>query len=320
MKNIFISGIIPEIAYKKLSEQHNVSINRTGKSLSKEKLIDEIRGKDALLCILSDKIDREVIESNPNLKIIANYGAGFDNIDLNAARENGIIVTNTPLVSTVSTAEFTFALILGIARRISEGERIMRTGNFNGWAPMFHLGTELKGKKIGIIGMGNIGKNVAKIANGFQMEVLYHNRSKMSEFEEKQHSAKYRSLEELLKESDIVTLHLSYHTSLYHYIGEKQLKLMKKTAFLINAARGPLVDEKALLKVLKNEEIAGAALDVFEFEPKITDGLELLDNVLLTPHIGNATIEARTQMSKVAADNILDALEGITPKNIVKIN
>lgn len=319
MKNIFISGIIPEIAFKKLSEKHNVKINRTGKSLSKEELIDGIKGQDALLCILSDKIDREVIESNPNLRIIANYGAGFDNIDLAAARENGIIVTNTPIVSTVSTAELTFALILGITRRISEGERIMRSDGFSGWAPMFHLGTELKSKKIGIIGMGNIGKNVAKIANGFQMEVLYFNRSRMSEFEEKEYSTKYRSLEDLMKESDIVTLHLSYHKSLHHFIGEEQFKLMKKSSYLINAARGPLVDEKALLKSLKSKDIAGAALDVFEFEPKLTKGLELLDNVLLTPHIGNATIEARTEMSSLAAENILDALEGLTPKNIVRV-
>ncbi|WP_422484974.1 NAD(P)-dependent oxidoreductase [Gudongella sp. DL1XJH-153] len=319
-KNIFISGVIPEIAFRKLSEKHNVKMNRTGKPLSKKEIMEGIKGQDALLCILSDKIDREVIESNPGIRIIANYGAGFDNIDLAAASENGIIITNTPLVSTVSTAELTFALILGITRRISEGERIMRSNEFKGWAPMFHLGTELKDKKIGIIGMGNIGKNVARIAKGFQMEILYNNRTRLSEFEEKEYSAKYRNLEELMKESDIVTLHLSYHKSLQHFIGEEEFKLMKSSAYLVNAARGPLVDEKALLKSLIGKEIAGAALDVFEFEPKVTEGLELLDNVLLTPHIGNATIEARTEMSKLAAENILDALEGVTPKNIVRVS
>lgn len=318
MKKIFITGMIPEIAYSSLSERFIVTMNRSEKPLSKDQIIEGIRGKDALLCILSDRIDREVIESNPNLEIIANYGAGFDNIDLAAAKDNNIIVTNTPLVSTVSTAELTFALILGITRRISEGERLMRRGGFDGWAPMFHLGTQLKGKRLGIIGMGNIGKSVAGIAKGFQMEILYHNRSRMSEFEEKEYSAGYRSLEDLLKESDIVTLHLSYHRSLHHYIGTEQLGMMKESAYLINAARGPLVDEKALLGALTGNEIAGAALDVFEKEPRVTEGLEKLDNVLITPHIGNATIEARTDMAKVAAENIIDALEGNVPKNIVR--
>jgi lactate dehydrogenase-like 2-hydroxyacid dehydrogenase len=318
MKKIFITGLIPEIAYSKLSERFHVTMNRSGKPLSKNQIIEGIRDADALLCILSDRIDREVIESNPKLEIIANYGAGFDNIDLQAAKENNTIVTNTPLVSTVSTAELTFALILGITRRISEGERLMRRGDFHGWAPMFHLGTQLKGKKLGIIGMGNIGKNVARIARGFQMEILYNNRSRMTEFEEKEHAAEYRSLEDLLRESDIVTLHLSYHKSLHHCIGKDQLGMMKKSAYLINAARGPLVDEKALLNSLTENEIAGAALDVFEHEPKVTEGLEKLDNVLITPHIGNATIEARTSMAQVAAENIIDALEGNPPKNIVK--
>ncbi|WP_409228177.1 2-hydroxyacid dehydrogenase family protein [Gudongella sp. SC589] len=318
MKKIFITGMIPEIAYSKLSESYDVTMNRGEKPLSKDQIVEGIKDKDALLCILSDRIDREIMESNPNLEIIANYGAGFDNIDLMAARENSILVTNTPLVSTVSTAELTFALMLGITRRISEGERLMRSGGFQGWAPMFHLGTQLEGKKLGIIGMGNIGKKVARIAKGFQMEVVYHNRSRMSEFEEKEYSVQYRSLEDLLGESDIVTLHLSYHKSLHHYIGDREIGMMKDSAYLINAARGPLVDEKTLLKALVDKRIAGAALDVFELEPEVTEGLEKLDNVLITPHIGNATIEARTSMAQVASENIIDALEGKVPKNIVR--
>ena len=318
MKKIFITGIIPEIAYSKLSESYDVTMYRGEKPLSKDQIVEGIKDKDALLCILSDRIDRDIMESNPNLEIIANYGAGFDNIDLLAARENKILVTNTPFVSTVSTAELTFALILGITRRISEGERLMRSGEFQGWAPMFHLGTQLEGKKLGIIGMGNIGKKVARIAKGFQMEVVYHNRSRMSEFEEKEYSVQYRSLEDLLGESDIVTLHLSYHKSLHHYIGDREIGMMKDSAYLINAARGPLVDEKTLLKALVDKRIAGAALDVFELEPEVTEGLEKLDNVLITPHIGNATIEARTSMAQVASENIIDALEGKVPKNIVR--
>lgn len=318
MKSIFITGRIPEIAYTKLSERYDVTMNRADRPLSKEQIIEGIKGKDGVLCILSDKMDREIIESNPDLKIIANYGAGFDNIDLAAAREKNIMVSNTPLVSTISTAELTFALMLGIARRIPEGDKLMRSGGFRGWSPMFHLGVELKGKKLGIIGMGNIGKQVARIAMGFQMEVLYHNRTRLSKFEERELSVKYRSLDELLKESDIVTLHVSYNNSLRHYIGREQLSMMKNSAYLINAARGPLVDESVLLEVLRDRRIAGAALDVFEFEPKITEGLETLDNVLITPHIGNATIEARTAMAEVAAENIIDALEGNVPQNLVK--
>lgn len=318
MKNIFITGRIPEIAFTKLSERYNVTMNNTDRPLSKAQIIEGIKDKDGVLCILSDKMDRAIIESNPSLKIIANYGAGFDNIDLAAAKEKNIMVSNTPLVSTISTAELTFALMLGIARRISEGDKLMRSGNFSGWSPMFHLGVELKGKKLGIMGMGNIGKQVARIAMGFQMEVIYHNRTRLSEFEERELSVKYRGLDELLKESDIVTLHLSYNNSLRHYIGKEQLSMMKKSAYLINAARGPLVDESALLEVLRDNKIAGAALDVFEFEPKITEGLETLDNVLITPHIGNATIEARTAMAEVAAENIIDALEGNVPQNLVR--
>lgn len=318
MKSIFITGRVPEIAYTKLTEKYDVTMNRTDRPLSKSQIIEGIKGKDGVLCILSDKIDREIIESNPNLKIIANYGAGFDNIDLAAARERHIMVTNTPLVSTISTAELTFALILGLARRIAEGDKLMRAGGFSGWSPMFHLGVELKGKKLGIIGMGNIGKQVARIARGFQMEVLYHNRTRLSTFEERELSLKYRNLDELLKESDIVSLHLSYNKSLHHYLGKDELSMMKKSAYLINAARGPLVDEGALLEALKENKIAGAALDVFEFEPRITEGLESLDNVLMTPHIGNATIEARMAMAEVAAENIIDALEGNIPQNLVR--
>lgn len=318
MKNIFISGKIPEDAYYMLLEKHNVIMNRSEKPIPKDQLIQAIKGKDALLCILSDKVDREVIESNPDLKIIANYGAGFDNIDLKAASENNIIVTNTPLVSTVSTAELTFALILGISRRVAEGDRLVRAGSFEGWAPMFHLGTELKGKKLGVVGMGNIGKNVASIGRAFGMEILYHNRSRLSEIEERKHGLEYMSKEELLVNSDIVTLHLSYNKDLKHYVGREELNMMKTTAYLINAARGPLVDEHALLDALWERKIAGAALDVFECEPAITKGLESLDNVLLTPHIGNATIEARTQMAIMAAENILEALDGERPKNFIQ--
>lgn len=317
MKKIFISGKIPQIAYDTLSKEFDVSMHNNLNLLSKEEIIKGLSGKDALLCSLSDKIDREIIESNPNLKIIANFGAGFDNIDIEAATENNIFVTNTPDVSTVSTAELTMALILGIARRIVEGDKIMREGKFTGWAPLYQLGTELSNKTLGIIGMGNIGKAVAKRAKAFDMNIIYYNRTPLDPLIEKELDCKYASLDEIISSSDFLTLHLSYNPSLHHLINEETLKNMKPTSYLINAARGPLIDEKALLRALQNKEIMGAALDVFEFEPAITKGLEELDNIILTPHIGNATIEARNSMAMIAANNIIEALNGIKPSNII---
>lgn len=317
MKKIFISGKIPKIAYEVLSKKYDVTMHDDLRPLTKEEIIEGIKGKDALLCILSDKIDREIIESNPKLKIIANYGAGFDNIDIQTASEHNIYVTNTPLVSTVSTAELTLGLMLGISRRIAEGDRIMREGSFAGWAPLYQLGTELSHKTLGIIGIGNIGKAVAKRAKAFDMDIIYYNRTPLSKEVEREYGVRYASLDELISTSDYITLHVSYNTALHHIIDEKALNKMKSSAYLINAARGPLVDEAALLNALKNKIIAGAALDVFEFEPNITKGLESLDNVLLTPHIGNATHEARGEMAQIAAYNIIDALKGDNPRNAV---
>lgn len=317
MKKIFISGMIPQVAYDTLSKEFDVSMHNNLNLLSKEEIIEGLSGKDALLCSLSDKIDREIIESNPHLKIIANYGAGFDNIDIEAATENNILVTNTPNVSTVSTAELTMSLILGIARKIVEGDKIMREGKFSGWAPLYQLGTELSNKTLGIIGMGNIGKAVAKRAKAFDMNIIYYNRTPLDPLVEKELDCKYVSLDEIITNSDFLTLHLSYNPSLHHLINEETLNKMKPTSYLINAARGQLVDEKALLRALKSKKIMGAALDVFEFEPSITKGLEELDNIILTPHIGNATVEARNSMAIVAANNIIEALNGIKPKNVI---
>lgn len=316
-KKIFISGKIPQVAYKLLSEEFDVTMNDSLELLTKEQIINNLHEKDALLCLLSDKIDRDIIDSSPNLKIIANYGAGFNNIDVKAATERKIPVTNTPIVSTTSTAELTIGLIISIARRLVEGDKITRSGNFNGWSPLFHLGTELSGKTLGIIGMGNIGKAVAKRAKAFNMNIIYYSSHPLDKKTEKELNCKYMEFEKVITNSDFLTLHCSYRPSSFHMIGEKELNNMKTTAFLINAARGPLVDEVALLKALKNKKIAGAALDVYENEPEITSGLEKLDNVILTPHIGNATVEARNAMAKIAANNIIQALKGERPQNCI---
>ncbi|WP_181249353.1 NAD(P)-dependent oxidoreductase [Listeria seeligeri] len=280
-----------------------------GEELTEENLIKKAAKVDAIICPLSTQITAKVLESAENLKIVANIGAGFDNIDVKKAKELGIAVTNTPDVSTEATAELTLGLILAVARRITEGDRLCRETpeEFKGWAPTFFLGTELTGKTLGIIGLGRIGQAVAKRAVAFGMEIIY------SGHNQKDWDAEFVSQEELLKRSDVVTIHAAYNPDLKHLINEETLRMMKPSAFLINAARGPVVEEAALVKALKNEEIAGAALGVFEFEPKIGEELRGLDNVVLTPHIGNATVETRSEMGRMAISNVEAVLAGKAP-------
>lgn len=319
-KKVFITGRIPSLAYEILSKEFDVTMHDDLRLLSKEEIIAGLKGKDALLCLLSDAIDKDIIEANPQLKVIANYGAGYNNIDIAAAGEANIPVTNTPDVSTDATADLTFGLILAIARRIVEGEKETRAGRFKGWAPLYHLGVDVTGKTLGIIGMGNIGKAIARRAKGFDMKIVYTSRTRLSEQQEKELGFTYMSLEGVLKTADFVSLSLSYSPATHHMIGERELETMKPSAYLINTARGPLVDEKALLKALENKSIAGAALDVYEFEPQITAGLEKLDQVILTPHIGNATVETRDAMAEIAAGNIAAVLRGEAPLTCVNQN
>nr|WP_092070384.1 2-hydroxyacid dehydrogenase family protein [Dendrosporobacter quercicolus]NSL48226.1 D-glycerate dehydrogenase [Dendrosporobacter quercicolus DSM 1736]SDM09769.1 Lactate dehydrogenase [Dendrosporobacter quercicolus] len=314
---VFISGLIPQLAYELLSQEFDVTMHPDLRLLSKAEIIAGLAGADALLSLLSDHIDAEIIQSNPGLKIIANYGAGFNNIDVAAASARKIPVTNTPQVSTNATADLTWGLMLAVARRIVEGDKNTRAGKFGGWAPLYHLGTEVTGKTLGIIGMGNIGKAVARRAQGFEMPVIYYSRTRLSPEQEQQLNAEYCELKDVIAKADFLTFHVSYHPSLRHLIGAEQLASMKSTAFLINAARGPLVDEQALLTALQNKSIAGAGLDVYEFEPAVTAGLEALDNVVLCPHLGNATVETRDQMAAIAARNIIAVLKGQKPINCV---
>ena len=319
-KKVFITGRIPSLAYEILSKEFDVTMHDDLRLLSKEEIIAGLKGKDALLCLLSDAIDKDIIEANPQLKVIANYGAGYNNIDIAAAGEANIPVTNTPDVSTDATADLTFGLILAIARRIVEGDKETRAGRFKGWAPLYHLGVDVTGKTLGIIGMGNIGKAIARRAKGFDKKIVYTSRTRLSEQQEKELGFTYMSLEGVLKTADFVSLSLSYSPATHHMIGERELETMKPSAYLINTARGPLVDEKALLKALENKSIAGAALDVYEFEPQITAGLEKLDQVILTPHIGNATVETRDAMAEIAAGNIAAVLRGEAPLTCVNQN
>ena len=276
-----------------------------------------IKGQDALLCPLSDKIDKEVIDAGDNLKIIANYGAGFDNIDIDYAREKGIVVTNAPApASAVSTAELAFGLMLAAARKIVSGDKVTRAGEFYGWRPTFYLGSQLKGKTLGIIGLGNIGKNLAKRARAFEMKVVYYSRTRKEDFE-KEFDIEYLDRDEVIRSADFLSLHTAFVPDLRHMISKKELEMMKKSAILINASRGPIVDEDALADALIENVIAGAALDVYEFEPRVNDKLMDLDNVILAPHLGNATFEARLEMGENAKDNLIDFKNGKNPKNKV---
>ncbi|MCE0455577.1 hydroxyacid dehydrogenase [Staphylococcus sp. HMSC068D03] len=316
MVKVYIAGAIPEVGLNLLKEHFEVEMYEGEGIIDKETLMEGVKDASALISILSTNVDQEVIDSASNLKIIANYGAGFNNVDVKYAREKDIDVTNTPKASTASTAELTFGLVLAVARRIVEGDKLSRTQGFDGWAPLFFRGREVSGKTIGIIGLGEIGSAVAKRAKAFDMDILYTGPHQKKE-KEREIGAKYVDLNTLLENADFITINAAYNPDLHHMIDTEQFKLMKSTAYLINAGRGPIVNEEALVKALEDKEIEGAALDVYEFEPEITEGLKSLDNVVITPHIGNATYEARDMMSKIVANDTIKKLNGETPQFIV---
>lgn len=319
---IYITRKIPEAGIKILKDKgYEVVINPEDRVLTKEELIGALKGQifDALFCLLTDKIDGEVMDSfGPQLKVVANMAVGFDNIDVEEAKKRGIMITNTPGVLTDTVAEHALALMLSIAHRIPEADKFTRAGKYVGWAPMLLLGNDLSGKTLGVVGLGRIGSRVAHHAvKGFEMKVLYYDVNRNEDFE-KEFTAVFTPLDDLLKQSDFVSIHVPLLPTTHHLINTEKLKLIKPTAYLINTSRGPIVDEAALAFALANKIIKGAALDVFEFEPKITPELLTLDNVILTPHIASATEETRSKMSALAATNIIEALEGRTPPNLLR--
>lgn len=317
MVKVYIAGPIPEVGLNLLKDQgFEVDMYEGTGIIDKETLKQGVKDADALISLLSTSVDKEVIDAANNLKIITNYGAGFNNVDIDYARQQNIDVTNTPKASTNSTAELTFALVLAVARRIPEGDKLCRTTGFDGWAPLFFRGREVSGKTIGIIGLGKIGSAVARRAKAFDMNILYTGPHQKVD-KEREIGAKYVDLETLLKNADFVTINAAYNPSLHHQIDKVQFEMMKPTSYLINASRGPIVHEKALVQALKDKEIEGAALDVFEFEPEINDELKTLDNVVITPHIGNATFESRDMMSKIVANDTISKLNNDQPKFIV---
>lgn len=318
MKKILITMQVPEPVLDELKKNFEIDYNDSLDFLDREDLIKRAKDANALLVPLSEKIDREIIEACDNLEIIANFGAGFDNIDIKAAAEKNIVVTNAPAkFSTQSTAEIAIGLIIDVMRGITRGEDSLRAGDFKGWKPTYGLGPSVAGKTLGIFGMGRIGQAVCKRAKALEMDVIYHSRTRLDEKKEKELVATYMSFDDLLEKSDVISLNSSYSKDLHHLFNGDVFDRMKDTAYLVNTSRGPIIDEEALVNALAEKTIAGAGLDVYEFEPAVTEGLLKLDNVVLSPHLGNATIEAREEMGMIAAKNIGLVLSGKDPQNKV---
>jgi len=306
---VCITRKIPETAAQLLLVRgYIVDMPAEESELTHEQLKNRVTGVDALIPLLSDSIDREVMDNAPRLKIIANYAVGFNNIDIEYARTKNIMVTNTPEVLTDATADLTWALLLGVARRLVEGDRLCREGRFSGWGPLLLLGGDVAGKTLGIIGAGRIGQAVGYRARGFRMNILYSDPQVRLQFE-KDCTARKVSTEELLTQSDYITFHCPLNEQTRHLINAQNVYSIKKGAYLINTARGSLIEEQALVKALQQGHLSGAGLDVYEFEPRITDALLELSNVVLLPHIGSATLKTRSDMARIAAQNVINFLE-----------
>jgi len=319
---IYVTRKIPGGGIKMLQDAgHEVTVSSKDGVLTKEELMSELKASeyDAVLCLLTDTIDGEIYDAAPKAKIFANYAVGYNNIDVLEASKRGITITNTPGVLTETVAEHTMALMLSIMRRIPEANNFTKEGKYKGWAPELLLGSGLMGKTLGVLGAGRIGYRVAYHAhNGFDMNIAYYDIKKNEHFE-KDFGAEFKETpDEVMKEADVVTVHVPLLDSTKHLVNAERLAMMKPTAYLINSSRGPVVDEKALVEALKSGVIKGAALDVFEDEPALAPGLADLENVVITPHIASATEETRGKMSEMAAQNILDFLEGKTPPNKVQ--
>jgi len=325
-KRILITREIPKVGMDMLKKEGfkvDVCPGKTGDvSLSQEKLLSYLKKNsyDGIISLLTDKIDTKLIKAVPSVKIVANYAAGFNNIDLIETKKRGIVATNTPGVSSLAVAEHTIALMSALTTRIVEADLFTKKGKYKGWSPMAFIGTGLSGKTLGLIGVGSIGSEVARIAaHGFTMKILYYDVVAHEKIEKEYGAQRAATVEEVLENADIVSLHVPLLVSTYHLINAVRLKMMKKSAFLINTSRGPVVDEKALVAALKKKVIAGAALDVFEFEPKLALGLTTLDTVILTPHIASARDHVRNEMARIAAQNIIDFFNDKKPQNQVNL-
>ena len=310
---VFITRELPEIAFQLLRKNKIPFEYFKGDiSIPRKLLLKKVKDCDALISLLTEKIDKELIDEMSNCKIIANYAVGYNNIDINYAKKKNIIVTNTPDVLTESTADLTMTLVLNCARRIIEGEKLLRDGKFKGWQPKLLLGTELKNKTFGIIGAGRIGSAVAIRAKSFGTNIIYFD-SKYNVSLEKRTGAKKVSIKKLLAESDFISIHLPLNEKTNHFIDKDRLKLMKSSAILINTSRGEIIEETSLIRSLRNKRLKAVGLDVFENEPKINPMLLKFPNVLIIPHLGSATKEARDEMAMLAAKNVINVLKRKPP-------
>ncbi|MFL5667238.1 MAG: 2-hydroxyacid dehydrogenase [Ktedonobacteraceae bacterium] len=319
---ILVTQKVPDPAYPLLEAIGDVEANTAeGTIWSYEELLRRGPGHDYIYSLLTDNIDAHFLEacaaSSPRLKMVANMAVGYNNIDVEAATRLGIAVSNTPGVLSDTTGDLAFALLMATARRIPEAERFLRAGKYTGWGPLLFCGAEVHHSTLGLIGAGRIGKIMAQRASGFEMKVLYYDVYRMKPEDEAAYHMTYMPMDEVLQMSDFVSVHTPYMPSTHHLISERELKLMKPTAILINTARGPIVDEKALVKALQAGTIAGAGLDVFENEPAVEPELLAMENVVLLPHIASASLQTRTLMATMASDNIVAHAQGKRPPNIV---
>jgi glyoxylate reductase len=315
-KKILVTRRIPQPGLDMLKD-FDMTMNPEDRVLTKDELIAGSQGKEGVLCLLTDPITAEIMDALPTVRIFANYAVGFNNIDVEAATKRRVAITNTPGVLTDTTADFAWTLLMAAARRLVEADTFCRVGKFKGWGPMMLLGHDIHHKTLGIVGMGRIGQAVAQRARGFEMRVLYADEVRLAPEREKELKATFVSLDQLLKESDFVSLHVPLMPSTRHLISKKQLEMMKPTAVLVNTSRGPVVDEKALVEALRRKVIFAAGLDVYEDEPALAPGLADLDNAIIPPHIASATTDTRAKMATMAAGNLVAFFKGERPPNIV---
>ncbi len=314
---LFISRLIPDEGLNVLRARFELSVNLEDKALSKEGLAQAVVGKEALLCCVTDTVDEEVIAGGDKLRVIAVFGAGYDNIDVDFATQRRVWVINIPDKLTEPTADLTWALLLALARQIIRANNLVKSGQWEGWDPKVFYGNNIFGKTLGIIGFGRIGQAVAQRALGFKMSILYHDIIRRGEAIERELSVRYVPLDELLASSDFLSVNASLAVQSHHLIGRRELELMRPSAYLINTSRGAIIDDRALLEILKSNRIAGAALDVFENEPHVNPDFFKLEKVILTPHIGTAIAETRLEMATAVAEDIISALQGKIPVGAV---
>ena len=314
---VFITRSIPQAGIDILKKKnYEVKVYDKKQNISRNEIIKHAFNADAIITMLTDKIDDYIISRLPNLKIISNFAVGYNNIDIESASQHNIMVANTPGVLTEATADTAFALLISAGRRIVESDKFMRNGKFKGWEPMLMLGTEMRGKTVGVIGAGRIGTAFAKRCLGFGMKIIYFSRSKNNSFEEAL-NAKKVTLNKLLEKSDFISIHIPLNKNTFHLLGKKELSKMKPTAVLVNTARGEIVDEKELIKLLKSKQIFAAGFDVYEGEPKVDRELLKLNNVVLLPHIGSATFETRSKIAEMASLNIINTFVKKRPIHFV---